>query len=179
MKEKIIKTIVIQMIGLMLAQIMVLTYNPIGIAYFSVAYVLSPYRILTFPLMLISMGTRMGLVDVSKYAMVMLVIVACNGMYELKKKKIHVNSLAAITGVAILCMEIADTLMITYDYKGIIISFFVGVLSAMLTLVFYKGVLTIKNAKINSMLKNEEMISIAIITGLVWEPLLEVHAGWL
>lgn len=167
MKQKIFKTAIIQMIGVIMAQSLVLSYNPIGIAFFAASYALMEYRWITFPLMLISMATVMSILDLSKYAMVMLVIIACYGLFEFKKKKISQYFLAILAGTAVFLMEFSDSLMVPLDQNKVLMSFFVGILAGTLTLVFYKAIETIKNMKRGAVLKNEEMISVASVLGIV------------
>lgn len=167
MKEKVLKTTIIQMIGVVMAQCILISYNPIGIAFFAASYALSAYRWVTFPVMLLSMSTVFGIIDLSKYAMIMLVIIACYGLLEIKKKKVSSIFLAILTGVSIFVLELTDTLMTPLDLQKIILNFFVGILAAGLTLIFYKAIEAIQSVKRNSILKNEEMISIAIVIGLI------------
>lgn len=167
MKGKILKTMVIQMIGFIMGQCLILSYNPIGIAFFAASYILSPYRWVSIPVMIVSMCSAMGMLDSFKYIMAMLVIIACSGIAGFKKRTVGPYLLAAITGVSVFCMELSDTLMRVFDSKAVLIELSVGVLAAALTIVFYRAAAVIKEGEKNALLRNEEMISFSIIIGII------------
>ncbi len=165
MKDKILKTTFVQMIGVILARCVIMTYNPLGIGYFAALYSKPEARMITFLLMAFSMFTSQSVLASVKYIMVMMTIVFLLRITEAAGKRMGVYSLGVYTFGIMLIFELLGIVMeggITPLPQKIIAAVTVSCLGASTSVIFSKGIDGIYKGKLHKM-QMEEILGVAIL----------------
>ncbi len=137
MKEKIIKSTILQMIGFAAAQAVIYTYHPIGIAYYIAICCSRIIRWPIFPLMLIGMAMSMDVLSVAKYALIMMAISITFWIFESKKNRVNIFP-AALTGAGIMmAMELTDVYLKNEDTHAALLGITTSIMAFSLAVIFY------------------------------------------
>lgn len=111
MKQKVFKPFMLQMIGLVITQCVMLTYNPLAVGWFGAMTTMSNYGMVALPIMIIGLYYSMGTLCAAKYGFVMLTILICSVMYKRKNGKVTYEFASVMSGSVLFIMEIADWFM--------------------------------------------------------------------
>lgn len=111
MKEKILKPFLLQMMGLVITQCVMLNYNPLAVGWFGAMTTMDKGSFMALPVMIAGLYYAMGTLGAAKYGMVMVAIMFCTTLYRRKNGKVTVNFASVISGLSIFLMEIADWFM--------------------------------------------------------------------
>lgn len=170
MKEKVIKPMIVLIVGVVMTQCLVLSYNPIAAGYFAAAFAAGtgPFKYLIFPAMLGGTYFSMDLFGMIKYGLIMAVIMICTGLYERKGRKITATASGIICGADILVMEAGDTLLngAVIGIRMAVIDFMLGVLAFSLAILFNYGIKAFYRPAAVSHIRNEEMVCIGTLLGI-------------
>lgn len=163
---RILKIIFIYGVGVMLGRAVIFTnMNPMAMAYFSAVYVDKKNRLGIFLAVLLGLITVMPAIDVLKYLMMMILIVAVNAIIEIKGKKLQLIHEGIIAGMGCLIVSMSAAAM----SKNVGHLFAVAALEAIsilaLVLIYGKGVMYLLEHDDENKVTNEVLISEAIIMG--------------
>lgn len=111
MKRENLKKAILQIIGAGLAGLTYLGYYPMGIAYFTGAYMEKVMRFLLFPVMAVAMSFFMPVVELVKYGLVMIVVMVFTGLLEANRKAVPKWIGSLIAGFGIVLMEVSRYLL--------------------------------------------------------------------
>ncbi len=137
MKEKIVKSTILQMIGYAASQMVISTYNPVAIAYYIAINCSRAIRWPAFPIMLIGMFMSMNVLSVAKYALIMMAISITFWIFENNKSRINILG-GAFTGAGImLAMEMTDVFLENGGIREAALAFTTSVLAFSLSIVIY------------------------------------------
>lgn len=137
MKEKIIKSTILQMIGFAASQAVIFTYHPIGIAYYIAISCSRIIRWPIFPLMLAGMLMTMDILSVAKYALIMMAISITFWIFETKKSRINIFA-GALTGAGImLAMEMIDVYLKNEGTHAALLAITTSIMAFSLAVIFY------------------------------------------
>ncbi|MGN0383354.1 MAG: SpoIIE family protein phosphatase [Eubacterium sp.] len=163
MKTKITKSLFIQMMGIAMANCLVLGYNPIAISYFSALLSTSICKWLSFPLMLVGLYISMGIMGTVKYGLCMLLVLVAGEIYERKTEKSSVLFYASSAAFVTVVMETGDAAMTEINYKVALTIMLLGVMVFSLTTIFTHGLGAFMKQISKSSISNEEMVSMGVI----------------
>ncbi len=137
MKEKIIKSTILQMIGFAAAQAVIYMYHPIGVAYYIAISCSRIIRWPVFPLMLVGMVMSMDILSVAKYALIMMAISITFWIFESKKSRVDIFP-GALTGAGImLVMELTDVYLKNEDMHATLLGITTSIMAFSLAIIFY------------------------------------------
>lgn len=111
MKQKIFKPFLLQMMGLVITQCMILTYNPLAIGWFGALTTMENYNLIALPVMITGLYYAMGTLGAAKYGMIMVTIMFCTTLYRRKNGKVTTGFASYVSGAVLLLMELADWFM--------------------------------------------------------------------
>lgn len=141
MKEKIIKSTILQMIGFGAARVVIYNYNPIGIAYY---IALSCSRIIrwpAFPIMLVSMFMVMDVLTVAKYALIMMAISIIFWIFETRTNRVNILAGAFVGAGIMLFMELTDVFLKNQGMREGMLAMTTSVLAFSLSIILYNVML--------------------------------------
>ncbi len=167
MNSKMVKAVLVQMIGGLMAICSLFTYNPFAVAYFSGIYAKKCYRMVTIPIMFGALAMSQGIMEAAKYGLIMITAAVVIGLFELANEKLSIYVYATITAISMVCIEMTDTVMGKITLSNIMISLGLGGMVFALSLIFSQGIEAIMESSKERAYSNEEMISFAIITGVI------------
>ncbi len=113
MKGRVMKSLIIQMIGGILTQGVILGYNPLAVAWISSVTAMGGGYILLFPVMIIGMYYSMGIVGCIKYGTLMVSVIYMVLLYKKNNRTVNLNMIAVITGASVIIMELGEWFMET------------------------------------------------------------------
>lgn len=170
MKEKFMKTTLVQLIGIILARCVIMSYNPLGIGYFAALYSKKKHRVMTFVLMAFSMASAFTMLSAVKYIMAMLTIMFVFRISEAAGREFGMYKAGAYTFVVMIAYELISSMMEGNGTDGIIRTLIVSVAAASLgastTVIFSKGIDGIYKGSLHKM-QMEEIVGTAITAALV------------
>ena len=137
MKEKIVKSTILQMIGFAASQAVIYTYNPIGIAYYIAISCSRAIRWPAFPLMLVGMVLSMNILGVAKYALIMMAISIIFRIFEIGKNRINILAGATIGAGIMLMMEVTDVYLQNGGTHETLLAVTTSILAFSLSIVIY------------------------------------------
>lgn len=111
MKQKILKPFLLQMMGLVITQCVMLTYNPLAVGWFGAMTTMENGSFIALPVMVAGLYYAMGTLGAAKYGMVMVAIMFCTTLYRRKNGKVTVRFASFMSGMSLLLMEMADWFM--------------------------------------------------------------------
>lgn len=169
-----IKLIALNLIGVVLAGSNMYGMNPVGMGYASALYASGSPGITTIIVMLLGMSDVFEATEIVKYIAAVCVVIVISKLTSVNKLKVNEYASAVICFASVLILEAAD-LLINNEYIGIemssgtlvkiIMPVIAAVFAAALNIVFRKSIQAFMGGK--AFYDNEEMFSIALITGLV------------
>lgn len=168
MKEKIFKATFLQMIGIILARCVIISYNPLGIGYFAALYSKADMRIITFLVMAAGMFVSQNIFSSIKYIMVMVTLVFLIKIMEASGKKIGVYSLGGYTFCIMFAYEMMAALMengFGFSLQKIAWAIVISGLAASTCIIFSKGIDGIRRGKIH-MMQMEETVGAVILAAI-------------
>lgn len=137
MREKIVKSSILQMIGFAASQVAIYTYHPIGIAYYIAISCSRIIRWPVFPIMLAGMFLTMDILTVAKYALIMMAISIIFYLFESKKNRVNIFA-GSLAGAGImLIMELTDVLLEKGDMQDMLLAITTSVMAFSLAIIFY------------------------------------------
>lgn len=170
MKEKIMKTTLVQMIGIILARCVIMTYNPLGIGYFAALYSKKKNRAMTFILMALSMLTMPDMISSVKYIMAMMAIMFIFKISEASGREYGIYKAGLHTFAVMMAFEILEIMTEGNAgdgvFKTIAISAVAASLAASTAIIFSKGIDGIYKGRLHRM-NMEEMVGSAIMCSIV------------
>lgn len=169
MKEKVLKPAIVLMIGIIMTQCLVLSYNPIATGFFAAAFAAGPLRYLILPAMLPGIYFAMGTLGAAKYGLIMISIIFCTKLYERKNGKVTPFACGVICGAGTLVMEVGDTLLNATNAIGlhvVVPDVMLGVLAFSLAILFSYGIKAFYRPAAVSHIRNEEMVCIGTLLGI-------------
>ncbi len=137
MKEKIVKSTILQMIGFAASQAAIYTYNPIGIAYYIAICCSRAIRWPAFPIMLIGMFLAMNVLDVAKYALIMMAISIVFWIFETGKNRVNILAGALIGAGIMFMMEITDVYLKNEGTHSALLAIMTSILAFSLSIIIY------------------------------------------
>ena len=137
MKEKIIKSSILQMIGFAASQVAIYTYHPIAIAYYIAICCSRIIRWPAFPIILAGMFMTLDILSVAKYALIMMAITIIFWMFETKKNRVNIFAGALVGGGIMLVMEITDVFLKNEGTHAMLLAINTSVLAFSLAIIFY------------------------------------------
>lgn len=175
MKKRLMKRIGMQLIGGIVAQCYILSYNPFGLAYFAAAYLQKGTRAFVFPIILVSMLLTMPATEAIKYGLAMLVIAVIIELIERMKDSCGRYLGGVIAAISLFSMEIAKAGLSINPEKQIISGLFESVMVFALVVVFSTGIAAVVSPRSNKVFTNEEKVSLGIIAGAILYAVQDVH----
>lgn len=170
MKEKIMRTTLVQLIGIILARCVILTYNPLGIGYFAALYSKKKNRLMSFMLMALSMVTMFDWISSVKYVMAMAAIMFTFKISEASGRELGMYKAGMNTFAVMMVFEVLETMMEGSGsgsiVKTIAVSAAAASLAASTAVIFSKGIDGIYKGRIHRM-NMEEMVGSAIMGSIV------------
>lgn len=137
MKEKVVKSTILQMIGYATSQLVISTYNPIAIAYYIAINCSRAIRWPAFPIMLVGMFMAMDILSVAKYALIMMAISITFWIFENNKNRINILAGAFVGAGIMLAMELTDVFLEKGGLHEGILAITTSVLAFSLSIIFY------------------------------------------
>lgn len=111
MKQKLFKPFLLQMIGLVITQCVMLTYNPLAVGWFGAMTTMENYSIVALPIMITGLYYAMGTLGAAKYGMIMVAIMFCTTLYRRKNGKVTTGFASFVSAAVLLLMELTDWFM--------------------------------------------------------------------
>lgn len=163
MKELNMKKVSVNILGVVMARAVFSGMNPIAIGYFAAVYLERKGRIAIMLAVLLGLLTSMPLIDVAKYAIIMIVISIVVSLLEFSGKKLSIGLIGVLAGGVTAAMSLTSGLMnenMTYiTFMGI----GEGIAVFALSFIFRRGVEPILHGIKGQALDNEQIISIAVM----------------
>jgi len=113
MKRRVVKPLIVQMIGVLLTQCVILEYNPLATAWLGAVTAVGGGYFIMFPLMIVGLFNSMGIIGCVKYGTLMVAVMNTVLLHRKKSKTVNINSIAVITGASTLLMELGEWFMDT------------------------------------------------------------------
>jgi stage II sporulation protein E len=157
----------INLVGVILARAVIFSMNPIAMGFFAAMYAEKTGRLVVVLGTIIGMATVMSSVDIIKYALVMLVVIIITALTEYNKRRICTQVMGLLAGIITTALSITKGfLYVNYQYY-VILAILEGILIWVISIIFHKGIHYFLYAKKGQLLKNEELISMAVILSLI------------
>ncbi len=173
-KTNRIKLIALNLIGIVLAGSNMYGLNPVGMGYSSALYASGSPGITTIIVMLLGMANNFQTIEIVKYISAISVIIIISKLTAVNKLRVNEYASAIICFVSVFALEVAD-LLINEKYTTFAMNMetvmtlampvIMAVFSAALNIAFRKAIQALISGK--AIYDNEEMFSMALITGLV------------
>lgn len=138
MKGKILKTVVLQIAGLLTTQVTLGGLQPIAIGFFIAVWCSRMVRFPLYPIMTVGMAYASGLLLGAKYSLVAFAIMIVFLIMEGRQSRVPIIKGAFLGGGVLYAMEITDLVMSKGGQKEIILATASSVLAISLSIVFYK-----------------------------------------
>lgn len=138
MKGKILKSVVVQMIGLLTTQITLEGYQPVAIGFFVAVWCSRLIRFPLYPIMLIGMFMASGFLLGMKYGLVMFAIMIVLYIMEGRKTRVPIITGTLLSGGVLYAMELTDIIMSDSGNEQIMMATATTILMLSLSIIFYK-----------------------------------------
>lgn len=175
MKEKILRRVGVQMMGVAAVWSMVGVYNPIGFAYFAALYLEKGQRLITFPLVFALMTAVMPAISAIKYLLAMMCFAVLIGLWEVRKGKTGSAAAGILAGICVLAVQGAGAFMVKNTCYELMAGLCECVLVFALTQIFRVGIKAVLHKKRYEILSNEEIAATGILFGILLYALREQH----
>lgn len=173
-KTNRIKLIALNLIGIVLAGSNMYGLNPVGMGYSSALYASGSPGITTIIVMLLGMANNFQTIEIVKYISAISVIIIISKLTAVNKLRVNEYASAIICFISVFTLEVTD-LLINEKYTTFAMNMetvmilampvIMSVFSAALNITFRKAIQALISGK--AVYDNEEMFSMALITGLV------------
>ena len=172
MKRRVIKPLVVHMIGAILTQGVILGYNPLATAWMSAVTAIGGGYIIMFPIMLIGLYYSMGLVGMIKYGTLMVAVSYMVLLHKKKEERVNINTVGVMTGISTFIMELGEWFMdndVSTLYGADILydSYYQLFVKIMLTIVSGSGAIVFSIA-VNGFLNNSLLDIVSEETDYNW-----------
>lgn len=137
MREKIVKSTILQMIGYGASQLVIRSYNPIAIAYYIAINCSRAIRWPAFPIMLVGMFMAMDVLSVAKYALIMMAISIIFWIFENKKNRMGILEGAFAGAGILLAMELIDVYLEKGGVHEVVLAITTSVMAFSLSIILY------------------------------------------
>ena len=173
-KTNRIKLIALNLIGIVLAGSNMYGLNPVGMGYSSALYASGSPGITTIIVMLLGMVNNFRTIEIVKYISAISVIIIISKLTAVNKLRVNEYASAIICFVSVFALEVTDLLInekyttFAMDMETVMtlaMPVIMAVFSAALNIAFRKAIQALISGK--AIYDNEEMFSMALITGLV------------
>ena len=173
-KTNRIKLIALNLIGIVLAGSNMYGLNPVGMGYSSALYASGSPGITTIIVMLLGMANNFQTIEIVKYISAISVIIIISKLTAVNKLRVNEYASAIICFVSVFALEVTDLLInekyttFAMDMETVMtlaMPVIMAVFSAALNIAFRKAIQALISGK--AIYDNEEMFSMALITGLV------------
>lgn len=173
-KTNRIKLIALNLIGIVLAGSNMYGLNPVGMGYSSALYASGSPGITTIIVMLLGMANNFQTIEIVKYISAISVIIIISKLTAVNKLRVNEYASAIICFVSVFALEVTDLLinekyttfaMNTETVMTLAMPVIMAIFSAALNIAFRKAIQALISGK--AIYDNEEMFSMALITGLV------------
>lgn len=138
MKEKIIKSTIIQMIGFAAVKLPLFAYNPLAIAYYVAIQCSRMIRWPALPIMVIGMFFSMDVLSVAKYGLIMMSISIIFWIIENGKSRVNIIAGALIGSVIMFAMEMTDIYLKNQGARQTAYAVIASILAFALSVIIYK-----------------------------------------
>lgn len=138
MKGKVIKSVVVQMIGYLSTMGALMGFHPLAVGLFIAVWCSRLIRFPMIPIMVVGIGINSGLLAAGKYGLVLFTIVIVFYILEGKKTRVSIISGSLLGAAVMYLMEVTDVYMSGLGREAIIMATFSGILTVSSSVVFYK-----------------------------------------
>lgn len=166
MKELNMRKFLVNLLGVVMARAVFAGMNPIAIGYFAAVYLERKGRLTIMLTVLLGMLTVLPVVDIAKYAIVMLVISIITALLEYNNKRVTVLTLGTLAGAVTAAITIAGGLMYENPIYYILTGVGEGIAIFAVSFVFRRGIEPFLHGVRGQALDNEQIISIAVMLAL-------------
>ncbi|SHO48251.1 stage II sporulation protein E [Anaerocolumna xylanovorans] len=168
MKEQNIRRIVTSLLGVIMARAVFMGINPFAMGYLAALFLEPKGRILSMVMVALGVVSVMGISEMIKYLIAIIVFSILVSMVEYRSKKINIwamGGIAAAVTTVLTCFY--STLNSNIGYY-IMMGFAEGVIVFVSAPVFRKGLESVINPRAKSeVLSNEEIIGLAVMGGVI------------
>lgn len=163
---KIIQLIFIYGVGLLMGRAIIFTnMNPMAMAYFAAVYIHKKSRVWMFFSVLIGLLTALPIVDMLKYALIMILIVSINSIIEIKGNKVSLLYEGVIAAISCLIITMIAAIIQHNILDNILVAMLESISILSLVLIYGRGIKYLFEHDENKKVTNEVLISEAIIMG--------------
>lgn len=138
MKGKILKSVIVQMIGFLTTLAQVGGFQPIALGFFIAVWCSRLIRMPLYPIMVVGMIMSSGLLLGVKYALVMFAIMVVFYIMEGKHSRVYIITGALLGGGVLYAMELTDIYMSQSGREQFMMATATTILAVSLSIVFYK-----------------------------------------
>ena len=138
MKGKVIKSVVVQMIGFLSSMGVLQGFHPLAVGLFIAVWCSRLIRFPLFPVMVVGIGINSGALAAGKYGLVLFTIMVVFYILEGKKSRASILSGSLLGGGVLYLMEVTDAYMSGLGTDHMLMATFSTVLAMSVSIVFYK-----------------------------------------
>ena len=138
MKGRVIKSVVVQMIGYLSTLGALMGFHPLAVGLFIAVWCSRLIRFPMFPIIVVGIGINSGLLSAGKYGLVLFTIVLTFYILEGKKTRVAIISGSLLGAGVMYVMEVTDIYMSGQGREELIMATFAAVLTVSSSIVFYK-----------------------------------------
>lgn len=148
-------------------------FHPLAVSFFGAAYAQNIWRIPLFMLSALSVWYEEGLVNGSKYVMVMAAIAAiitiaeCMEPRKWRRAPVSDRFLMMITGCVLGAMECTDVFLEPFAASNLMTAIGVGIVAAGSAYFFQRGIVWLMEPVRPPVLPNEAMVSVAMFSAMI------------
>lgn len=166
MKQINKRNLLVYLLGVIIARAALFDINPVAIGFFAAVFLERKTRGFIFLSTLVGIATVMPIVDVTKYGLIMIVIMLVTALIENQERKVSISLIGCLAGIVTVIMGITKGMMSTNVDFFIIIAVLEGLVVFATAGIFHEGISYILYAKKGQVLNNEQIISLSIIIGV-------------
>ena len=138
MKGKVIKSVVVQMIGYLSTMGALLGFHPLAVGLFIAVWCSRLIRFPVFPVIVVGIGINSGLFAAAKYGLVLFTIVIVFYILEGKKSRVSIITGSLLGAGVMYLMEMTDIYMSSLGRDAMIMATLSAILTVSASIVFYK-----------------------------------------
>lgn len=161
------KSMLMQLMGVFIARVTFGGFSPFAIGFIAAMYLDEGKNVLTILCVLFGLITVMPKVAVVKYFAIMIIILVVGSLIQKKNEKITIIELAIISGVSTSLINFSGGIFFESIQIALLLALAEGIATFAFAVVFKKGLEAVVSNKKAESFNNEEMVSLAILIGLV------------
>ena len=138
MKGKVIKSVVVQMIGYLSTMGALMGFHPLAIGLFIAVWCSRLIRFPLLPIIVVGIGINTGLFAAAKYGLVMFTIVVVFYILEGKKSRVYIITGSLLGAGVMYLMEITDIYMSGLGRDNMVMATLATILTVSSSIIFYK-----------------------------------------